>query len=252
MILYCNLSGGLSPCSPYACTTGLLRRRDGFIWAEINIKWWPSSISPFVHSSNSSPESKAVVNYARKGSHQSREEERCVSRCWLMDGEVIAPRGVCVIYCQLLVSCCLSDYSECMDKQLPLWFPSTISNICTKINANWIWLAPKKSNCHQDSQSTTQVQIESYQCKLKFQGLLENIVQTLIQWQAKATAWQVFKKFWFTLPESEHWSVSRAVQKQKQTINANYHYLFNLYFFQANPTEITDFFCNKGLDLEAA
>lgn len=57
MLWYCN-----SSCGNSLCPRGLLRGQDSFIWAEINIKWWPSSINPFVRPSNSSPERKAVVS----------------------------------------------------------------------------------------------------------------------------------------------------------------------------------------------
>lgn len=129
VISYCNLSCGCSLCCPHACSRGLLKGQDSFIWAEINIKWWPSSINPIVRTCNSSPERKAVVSRAGAG-HRIAEGERCVSRGWLMDGEVITPQEERVIYCQLLVSRWLLFLlwqwlqSGCMDKQLPQRSPS--------------------------------------------------------------------------------------------------------------------------------
>ncbi|CAB1415294.1 unnamed protein product [Pleuronectes platessa] len=44
--------------------------KDGFISAEINIKWWPSSINPFVRPSNSSRERNAALSRAQQQQQQ--------------------------------------------------------------------------------------------------------------------------------------------------------------------------------------
>lgn len=123
VISYCNLSCGCNLCCLHFCARGLLRAQDSFIWAEINIKLWPSSINPFVHPSNSSPERKCG-EAGRSRKSYGREGKRCVKRAWLMDGKVITPLGGCVIYCQLLVSSCLVSFmaviTEWMHEQTAL------------------------------------------------------------------------------------------------------------------------------------
>lgn len=115
VISYCNLSCGYILCCLRVCARGLLKGQDSFIWAEINIKWWPSSINPFVRPSNSSPEMKAVVRGARAGSRMAERERNVWAEvAWWMGKLLHHGEDVSFIAsCLSLVASCFfygSDY----------------------------------------------------------------------------------------------------------------------------------------------